>query len=136
VSTSTPPPRPSQLRDRPPVPQPTPRREVSITVRLNRTLMLGILLGMLIMGMIAWAFIQVTDDTARIADRVATGYSQSGVPRCTDAIADAGGICYGEPLPPCPTEDSVGCYWDAQTMGNGTGRSYTVEPNGTVSYVP
>lgn len=42
------------------------------------------------------------------------------------------------PLPasatPCPTEDSVGCYWDADTMGNGTGRSYTVDTDGTVHY--
>lgn len=53
------------------------------------------------------------------------------VPLCTDAIADAGGICIGEPgssqvgtldLPPCPTEDSDHCYWDAATMGNGRGQ--------------
>lgn len=25
------------------------------------------------------------------------------------------------PLPPCATEDSTGCYWDADTMGNGLG---------------
>lgn len=25
-------------------------------------------------------------------------------------------------LPPCVTEDSTGCYWDGETMGNGTGR--------------
>jgi hypothetical protein len=24
-------------------------------------------------------------------------------------------------LAPCPTEDSTGCYWDADTMGNGRG---------------
>lgn len=24
-------------------------------------------------------------------------------------------------LPPCVTEDSTGCYWDAETMGNGQG---------------
>jgi hypothetical protein len=24
-------------------------------------------------------------------------------------------------LPPCVTEDSTGCYWDAETQGNGTG---------------
>lgn len=119
-----PPPRPSQLRTPVAQPVPAPRREVSITVRLNRTLMAGILLGMLIMGVLAWGFILVTDAPA------------TGAPRCTDAIADAGGTCYGEPLPPCPTEDSVGCYWDAATMGNGTGRSYTVEPDGTVSYLP
>lgn len=25
-------------------------------------------------------------------------------------------------LPPCLTEDSTGCYWDADTQGNGDGR--------------
>jgi uncharacterized protein YcsI (UPF0317 family) len=25
-------------------------------------------------------------------------------------------------LPPCLTEDSTGCYWDAETHGNGTGQ--------------
>lgn len=24
----------------------------------------------------------------------------------------------------CPTEDSVGCVWDAQAQGNGEGRSF------------
>jgi hypothetical protein len=56
----------------------------------------------------------------------------NGVPQCTDAIADAGGICHGEPIPnhptitliPCPTEDSADCYWNAATMGNGQGRSF------------
>jgi len=57
------------------------------------------------------------------------------VPRCTDAIADAGGTCHGEPLPACPTEDSDDCYWDAATMGNGSGRSFVVE-HGIVSYLP
>src|SRR5688572_17396268 len=27
---------------------------------------------------------------------------------------------------PCQHEDSVNCYWDADTMGNGTGRSFSV----------
>ena len=27
-------------------------------------------------------------------------------------------------LPPCATEDSTLCYWDADTMGNGEGHSY------------
>lgn len=47
-------------------------------------------------------------------------------PRCTDLIADAGGVCWGEPLPPCAMEDSDNCYWDAATMGNGIGRSFIV----------
>lgn len=36
-------------------------------------------------------------------------------------------------LPACITEDSDNCYWDAQTMGNGKGRSFTVI-NGEVTY--
>ena len=31
-------------------------------------------------------------------------------------------------LPPCPTEDSDGCYWDADTMGNGTGTDVVTPP--------
>lgn len=27
-------------------------------------------------------------------------------------------------LRPCPTEDSINCYWLADTQGNGTGRSF------------
>jgi hypothetical protein len=37
-------------------------------------------------------------------------------------------------LPPCVTEDSVSCYWDADTMGNGRGRSFTVDADGVVTY--
>lgn len=29
-------------------------------------------------------------------------------------------------LPPCPTEDSNNCYWDAQSRGNGQGTSFVV----------
>jgi len=29
-------------------------------------------------------------------------------------------------LPPCQTEDSNNCYWDAQTMGNGQGHDSVV----------
>lgn len=38
-------------------------------------------------------------------------------------------------LPPCPTEDSDNCYWDADVRGNGQGISFTVR-NGNVYYVP
>lgn len=49
------------------------------------------------------------------------------------ALALAGGLITGSivsglvhdlttpDLPPCATEDSEGCYWDADTMGNGLG---------------
>jgi hypothetical protein len=52
---------------------------------------------------------------------------------CTDAIADAGGICHGEPVPPCAEEDSTNCYWDAASRGNGVGRSF-VDIDGEVYY--
>lgn len=37
-------------------------------------------------------------------------------------------------LPPCPTEDSDNCYWDAQTMGNGEGQSFVTQ-DGETTYV-
>lgn len=37
------------------------------------------------------------------------------------------------PLPPCPTEDSTNCIWDATTSGNGGGTSF-VDINGTTYY--
>lgn len=36
-------------------------------------------------------------------------------------ILTATGALTADRLPPCPTEDSVQCYWDASTMGNGSG---------------
>ena len=38
-------------------------------------------------------------------------------------------------LIPCPSEDSgVSCYWNAETMGNGHGQSFTVDAHGIVTY--
>jgi hypothetical protein len=37
-------------------------------------------------------------------------------------------------LEPCPTEDSVNCYWDAELQGNGAGDSFTVDPDGTTHH--
>lgn len=34
----------------------------------------------------------------------------------------------------CATEDSTNCYWNAATMGNGTGNSF-IDVNGTAYYV-
>lgn len=40
-------------------------------------------------------------------------------------------------LPPCPTEDSDNCYWDADTMGNGQGTdSVVVIPTESPEIVP
>lgn len=36
---------------------------------------------------------------------------------------------------PCATEDAPGpCYWNADIQGNGTGRSFTVDATGHVTY--
>ena len=37
-------------------------------------------------------------------------------------------------LPACAQEDSVGCHWDADTQGNGKGRSFDVDDAGHVTY--
>jgi hypothetical protein len=34
-------------------------------------------------------------------------------------------------LPPCQTEDSVSCYWDATHRGNGLGESFWTDTDGT-----
>jgi hypothetical protein len=38
-------------------------------------------------------------------------------------------------LPDCPTEDSINCYWDAKTQGNGQGRSFWTDADGNVHYL-
>lgn len=38
-------------------------------------------------------------------------------------------------MQPCEYEDSVNCFWDAQTRGNGEGMSFTVDADGNVTYV-
>lgn len=35
---------------------------------------------------------------------------------------------------PCQFEDSFGCYWDADTMGNGQGVSFVVDANGNYTF--
>lgn len=39
-------------------------------------------------------------------------------------------------MPPCATEDSSACYWDASTRGNGLGQSYWVTADDQVRYLP
>lgn len=43
-------------------------------------------------------------------------------------VADSPSESTPTPLPPCPTEDSEGCYWDADTMGNGEGDDIVTQP--------
>lgn len=40
----------------------------------------------------------------------------------------------GVNLPACAYEGQNGCYWDAQTMGNGMGHDYVVDVHGNVTY--
>lgn len=37
-------------------------------------------------------------------------------------------------LPPCPTEDSANCYWDATVQGNSTGQSFATYQGDTLTY--
>lgn len=67
------------------------------------------------------------------------------LPPCTDTSTSA---CSGEPvghssngitkesMPLCPTEDSTACLWDAAIQGNGEGRSFIVDANERVTYLP
>lgn len=38
-------------------------------------------------------------------------------------------------LPPCPTEDSTWCSWDAAEQGNGRGSSFVTLDEGTIIYL-
>lgn len=40
------------------------------------------------------------------------------------AICLSNGSCFTVELAPCWTEDSINCYWDATTRGNGAGQSF------------
>ena len=58
---------------------------------------------------------------------------------CSGPIVDhtdsgAGKAKTPSPLPPCVTEDSHDCFWDAQHRGNGLGRSF-VDIAGIVYYL-
>lgn len=38
-------------------------------------------------------------------------------------------------LPPCPTEDSPGCYWDGSTRGEPGGLTFFTTPDDVVHYI-
>lgn len=38
-------------------------------------------------------------------------------------------------LPPCASEDSTQCYWDASAQGNGQGHSF-IDIGGSTYYLP
>lgn len=121
-----------------PVAQLPTRREPSRRVAVNRALVVGVILGTLLGASVYGGLVWLSDTAYRIAER--TQGDHGGLPQCTDEIADAGGMCWGEPLTvipsaahkrlptirlvPCAREDSQNCYWDAARMGNGLGRSF------------
>jgi hypothetical protein len=103
---------------------------VRFTIRWDR-IVGALILGLVVVVMLAWGFYSVEPMPAEPASSSAVvNDDHGGLPRCTDAIADAGGVCWGEPLPPCPTEDSDNCYWDGGA--NGLGRSFYTEDGQTV----
>lgn len=53
-------------------------------------------------------------------------------------VGIATGVAFADRNPtnvPCPTEDSIGCYWDADIRGNGEGTSFIVTDRGNVYYL-
>jgi len=54
---------------------------------------------------------------------VALGYVGACVVAAVVGVALAA-VPFIATLPPCATEDSTNCYWDADTRGNGQGLSF------------
>ena len=50
--------------------------------------------------------------------------------------ADVTPAVVNEDLPPCETEDSTGCYWDADTRGNGEGDDVVTLRDGVAEVMP
>jgi hypothetical protein len=104
MSTYAPPPRPARLvnelptlvNERP-APVVAPR---TVTIRWDSaltaisTFAIGLVLGVTVATSVMSAAAVVNEDHAVVNED-----PYSGVPACTDRIADAGGICHGEPLP-------------------------------------
>lgn len=57
------------------------------------------------------------------------------VPAPADPASSGRASAIAVDLPPCATEDSDDCYWDASSRDNGLGQSFTVR-NGVVRYLP
>lgn len=91
----------------------------STKIRIRWDRIVGATAVGIVIGAFAWWGLSILSDQQ--------GDAHGGLPRCTDTIADAGGSCWGEPLPPCPTEDSDDCYWDAAVRSDGRGSSFYIE---------
>ncbi|WNO27760.1 membrane protein [Microbacterium phage Huwbert] len=72
---------------------------------------------------------EMTEKMKNIVAAVIVAGSIFGVVAMAGAVIDEG----IEELPPCATEDSDNCYWDASVQGNGEGRSFDVR-DGVVTY--
>jgi hypothetical protein len=79
------------------------------------TILANLIVGLLIAGLTIWWINIAIED---IPDPAAT-------PTHSAVNEDS--------LPPCPTEDSDGCYWDADTMGNGHGHDVVTLPVPTIT---
>ncbi len=110
------------------------RRQTHVRSSTNfRVRWVEVILTLAVMGLTAALTFVVLE---QLSDETPTYPPDTTAPHCTDAIADAEGICYGEPLEPCITEDQVepDCYWDSSVRGNGTGWNFIVLDR-TVYYV-
>lgn len=64
----------------------------------------------------------------RILGGIAVGLAVAAMAWWAVVIATSDRPELGQSLPPCATEDAVGCYWDADTMGNGRGHDVVSLP--------
>lgn len=63
-----------------------------------------------------------------------TGPAATGAPVAPVAVVAP--VANGYTFPPCATEDSQWCYWDATSRGNRRGRSFVAGAEGQVIYLP
>lgn len=105
------------VRFRPSTPEPAVPPTVGsgrTRIRINRDALVGqFFVGFLGALLLCWAFLLIT----------------------TPDENDRGVV--NEDLPPCATEDSTGCYWDADTRGNRHGDDVIdLGPDGVVEVSP
>lgn len=76
----------------------------------------------------------LTDDTASVTRTMPDPMGADPAPWEAGWTADTAGT--ESVIPPCEREDGPDpCHWDAERMGNGHGRSFITDPDGTVTYL-
>jgi hypothetical protein len=87
-------------------------------------------LCVLLWGCVAYGAVVVLQTVSASVEAGTTSHTPPAVGRASQPASEAdvyeGYADDGGWLPPCPTEDSDNCYWDAQTMGNGEGTDVVV----------